>query len=146
MQKEFLKEHFLLSIKPEYANKIVDGLKLVELRRRFPEKDFSGSCIIIYSSSPDKAVIGYAEIDNVTKLSITDLWKKHKNNSYIEYKNFRKYFSGAQEGFAISFKKVKKFSKPLSMEDLKKKFQLSPPQSYRYVTEDVFKELIHVTD
>jgi len=146
MQRKFLKEYFLLSIKPEYANKIVDGLKSVELRRRFPEKDFSGSYVIIYSSSPDKAVIGYAEIDNVTKLSISELWKKHKNNSYIDYKKFRKYFSGVQEGFAISFKKVEKFSKPLSMKDLEKNFKLSPPQSYRYVTEDFFKELIHATN
>jgi predicted transcriptional regulator len=32
-----------LSIKPEYATKIVDGLKKVELRRRFPYGTVTGA-------------------------------------------------------------------------------------------------------
>jgi predicted transcriptional regulator len=130
------KNHILISIKPKYANKIVDGLKLVELRRKFPMK--KDCYLVIYSSSPDKAIIGYTQIQSVAKLPVKDLWEKHKNHSYITEKDFYKYFEGTEKGFAISFKIVKKLFNSLNLQDL----GIKPPQSYRYITDDIFQKII----
>ena len=50
----------LLSIKPEYANKIFDGQKHYEYRKRIPKKEVSK--IVVYSSAPEQAVIGEFEV------------------------------------------------------------------------------------
>ena len=60
----------LLSVKPQYANLIVDGIKSVELRRKFPTDLRQGTRCLIYSSSPTQKVIGECKIETVTKLSI----------------------------------------------------------------------------
>lgn len=51
----------LLSIKPEYAEKILNGTKLFEFRKFFP-RDESVRKIIIYATSPVCMVIGEFEI------------------------------------------------------------------------------------
>lgn len=46
----------LLSIKPEYAHKILEGTKKYEFRKHLPKKKIEK--IIIYSTAPDGSVIG----------------------------------------------------------------------------------------
>jgi predicted transcriptional regulator len=41
--------------KVQYAAKILDGEKTVELRRRFPDSGSVGATLFIYSSSPIRA-------------------------------------------------------------------------------------------
>ena len=54
----------LISIKPKYAKKVLNGEKLVEIRRKFTKK-WKDSRISLYSYSPVQALIGEATIDNV---------------------------------------------------------------------------------
>ena len=56
----------LLSIKPEYANKIFDGQKHYEYRKRIPKKEVSK--IVVYSSAPEQAVIGEIEVIKTLKM------------------------------------------------------------------------------
>ena len=44
----------LMSVKLQYANLLVDGVKSIELRRKFPEFISSGTKCLIYSTSPEK--------------------------------------------------------------------------------------------
>lgn len=46
----------LMSIRPGYAEKILAGLKQYELRKRFGIR--TGDRIILYASTPIKAVVG----------------------------------------------------------------------------------------
>jgi predicted transcriptional regulator len=55
---DLFRHDFVLSIKPEYATKIVEGLKKVELRRRFPYGTVTGARLYIYATVPIQAVIG----------------------------------------------------------------------------------------
>ena len=63
-----IKRDVLMSIRPQYASKILDGRKTVELRRKFPEVGAIGATVLIYSSSPVKAIVGTARIKKVAKL------------------------------------------------------------------------------
>ena len=82
----------LLSIKPEYANKIFDGQKHYEYRKRIPKKEVSK--IVVYSSAPEQAVIGEVEVVKTLKMKPTPLWNSTKANAGISRSKYRKYFSG----------------------------------------------------
>ena len=71
----------LLSIKPEYANKIFDGQKHYEYRKRIPKKEVSK--IVVYSSAPEQAVIGEVEVVKTLKMKPTPLWNSTKANAGI---------------------------------------------------------------
>ena len=119
----------LMSIKPEFANKIFDGTKEFEFRRAiFKNPDIKS--IIVYASSPVQKVIGEFEIDNIITSDIESLWKQTSQKSGISRLYFIQYFGGKELGHAIKIKKTHKYKKPLC---LKEDFNLLPPQSFCYV-------------
>jgi predicted transcriptional regulator len=119
----------LLSIKPEFANKIFNGTKKFEFRRViFKSKDIK--TIIVYASSPVQKVIGEFEIEEILNEDLNILWEKTKDFAGIPEQFFFQYFSKKDKGFAIRIKKTKKYKIPLSIQ---KDFKLSPPQSFAYV-------------
>lgn len=68
-------KNVIISIKPEYALKIISGEKTIEPRRKFPTDDIEDGIALIYASSPIQEIIGYAVIAKVKRLSINQLWK-----------------------------------------------------------------------
>ena len=92
---------FLVSVRPQYAAKILGGEKTVELRRRFPDSGSIGATLFIYSSSPIRALVGRVKIKDVQKLSVSEIWKEHSEAACISKKDFYRYFSGVKFGFAI---------------------------------------------
>ncbi|MCG8317099.1 MAG: ASCH domain-containing protein [Pseudomonadales bacterium] len=135
---ELLEQHVLMSIKPEYANKILSGEKSVELRRFFPADIAENSLLFIYSSSPDKAIIGFVRIKNVHKLPVMDIWRKYRDQACIDYKKFRSYFSGKKEGYVLSVSQPTKFERPIEREEIESRHRFYPPQSYKYLTQDLY--------
>jgi predicted transcriptional regulator len=65
-----LQRDILVSIRPVFATKILEGQKSVELRRRFPIQAGAGCRLLIYSSRPVSAVVGFARIKTVLKLPV----------------------------------------------------------------------------
>ncbi|MBN2858466.1 MAG: ASCH domain-containing protein [Candidatus Delongbacteria bacterium] len=120
----------LLSIKPEYANKIFAGTKKYEFRRSI-FKNPNIKTIVVYSSSPVQKVIGEFEIETILKTNINDLWNLTEQGSGINKDFFFEYYKGRECGFAIKIKKTLRYEEPL---DLKKNFNLTPPQSFVYIT------------
>lgn len=119
----------ILSIKPEFANKIFNGSKKYEFRRSI-FKNPSVKKIIVYASSPIQKVIGEFEIDSILMDDLDSLWKRTKKHSGISKEFFFSYFSQKEIGYAIKIKKTKKYKTPLC---LRRDFRIIPPQSYAYV-------------
>lgn len=119
----------ILSIKPEFANKIFDGNKKFEFRRSI-FKNKKVSKVIVYASSPVSKVIGEFEIGEVLFKDLNSLWQETKEYSGITEKYFYDYFIGKENGFALEVKKVKKYKEELCIE---KSFGKRPPQSFAYV-------------
>jgi predicted transcriptional regulator len=126
----------LVSIRPQYASKILEGEKTVELRRKFPEVGAIGVTAFIYSSSPVRAIVGYARIKDVLKLPVSKIWREHGAAACISKVEFDAYFSGLKDGFAIVFESVQPLKKLFKAADLEAQFGIVPPQSYRYVGGD----------
>lgn len=120
----------VLSIKPEFANKIFDGSKKFEFRRSiFKNKEVK--CIVVYASAPISKVIGEFDIDVVLRKDLETLWDETKEHSGIDKVFYDKYFTGKDSGYAIKVKRVKRYKEPLC---LKEKYGLHPPQSFVYLT------------
>lgn len=122
----------VLSVRPTYSLKIMKGNKTVELRRRFPLSVKKGTIAYIYSTAPVKALVGSAEIDEVLKLPVAEIWSKFSDMAQINRENFNKYFFGLDHGFALKFQNVRSFGRSIELSELRKRFGFEPPQSFIY--------------
>jgi predicted transcriptional regulator/DNA-binding XRE family transcriptional regulator len=122
----------ILSIKPEYSSKIIQGMKTVELRRRFPINVPKGTIAYIYSTTPDKALVGWAKIADVDKVSVKTIWARYAAEACIKRKDFDLYFSGLQNGYVLKFEEAHPFERELELTELKEKYGFRPPQSFLY--------------
>lgn len=131
----------VLSIRPKFSSRIMSGEKTVELRRRFPASAPKGTIAYIYSTSPERAMVGVAEISSVKKLAIEEIWRRYEDVAFIERPEFDRYFEGLDEGFALEFANVKTFKNPMGLVDLRERFGFEPPQSFLYAKRDLRKAL-----
>ena len=119
----------LMSIKPEFANKIFDGSKKFEFRRAI-FKNRLVKKVIVYASSPVQKVIGEFEIDHILDYDIETLWQETSQDSGISREVCEQYFFDKEQGYAIKIKSTRKYRTPLC---IKKDFNATPPQSFMYV-------------
>ena len=119
----------ILSIKPEFANKIFNGTKKFEFRRTlFKNKEIK--MIIVYASAPISKVIGEFESDRIFHEELELLWNQTSKFSGITEDYYMQYFNGKENGYAIEVKNPKKYKTELC---IKESFGLHPPQSFAYL-------------
>lgn len=128
------KRDVVLSVRPPYSDKIFEGKKTVELRRRFPVAAPRGTIAYIYSTSPIRAMMGSTEIESVIKLPVGEIWKKFGRTAQITKSDFDDYFAGLKEGFALKIANARPFSRPIDLTELRDRFGFEPPQSFLYAT------------
>lgn len=131
----------VLSIRPRYTSRILAGEKTVELRRRFPVSAPKGTIVYIYSTSPERAMVGLAEIASVQKLELEEIWRRYAGAAQIERAEFDSYFEGLDQGLALELESVRPFETPLSLFELRERFGFEPPQSFLYAKKDLRKAL-----
>jgi len=120
----------LLSIKPQFADKIFSGEKKFEFRRTiFKNKDIKK--ILVYASAPVQKVIGEFEIDEIVCQDIQTLWSMTGEHAGISEEYFNAYFTGKEQGFAIKIKNLRKFK---TAQCIRKDYNAFPPQSFIYIT------------
>lgn len=133
----------LLSIKPEYVEKIQKGIKRYEFRKlRFrPIKD--SEKVFIYSSSPVKRIIGSFRIEEVVEDHPAKLWEQFKEKAGIGEKEFFKYFENEENGLAISIEKLEVFKKPVDPKKIEENFV--PPQAFKYIDEGFLNKILELS-
>lgn len=125
----------LISVKPEHAKKIFAGNKTVELRRVRP-KISNGDTVLVYVSSPTKALVGAFEVDRVIDTNPEELWQEVAANAGITLDEFNLYYTGTERAFGILIKKAWNFDVPLTLQNLRSKCKnFHPPQSYKYISD-----------
>ena len=120
----------LLSIKPEYADKIFMGEKKYEFRRAI-FKNQKVTHIVVYASSPVRKVIGEFEVLDIIHDDVRALWEKTQSLAGISKRKFFDYFSDRDEGYAIKIGEIHKYQHSLSPEE---EYGLAPPQSFVYLS------------
>lgn len=118
----------LLSIKPKYAKVILQGEKEYEFRKKRCRDDITK--IVFYSSSPQKQVVGEAEIEEIIEGSPTRIWEIAKHAAGITRKAFYDYYRGRHTAVAYKLKNVVVYEEPKELSD----YGIShAPQSYVYL-------------
>jgi len=126
----------ILSIQPKHADKIFSGVKTVQLRRRRPKRLAKGTLVLVYVSHPTKSLAGAFKVVRVVEKPLTELWNLVRKRAAISYQEFKQYYAGVATGTAIYFHKVRSFSEPVLLGDLRRElFNFLPPQAFRYAKE-----------
>ena len=133
----------VLSIRPTYMARILDGRKTIELRRRFPTDMPPDALVLLYSTSPVQAIVGSAHLETVTQCPVRRLWREFGTEAAVTRAEFDAYFDGRESGCALRLSDVQAFSSPLHLTDLTREFEFSPPQSYCYWKEPLARLAAH---
>lgn len=121
----------ILSIKPEYADRILSGEKRYEFRKRiFKRKDVD--TIVIYSTSPCCRIVGEASIGEILRSSPEEIWERTKERGGIAEDKFMTYFEGRETAYAIHIESVNRFEEPRTLADYAPQVKAAP-QSFVYV-------------
>jgi predicted transcriptional regulator len=129
-----------LSIKPRYVRKILNGDKLVELRKQKPRSN-AGDWIAIYESSPTMALVAVAQVAEVNVLPPKRLWRSVQSTAGITKAEFDNYFNNCENAVGIVLQAVTELPAPVSLNDLRERWpNFHPPQGFRYLgkTESCF--------
>ncbi len=128
----------LLSIKPKYVEKIANGEKQYEFRKKiFRNKNVKEA--FIYSTAPTKKIIGKFDIGTIIEDDPIALWAELQEVSGVNEKEFFEYFRNLDKGFAIGIEKLNIFAEPIEPNEIINDF--SPPQSFCYVNTKISDKL-----
>lgn len=127
----------LLSIKPEYVDRILSGEKKFEFRRRiFKRPDID--TIVIYATLPVGKVVAEVGIAGVMESTPEDIWERTHEEGGISEARFMDYFRGRDMAYAIRLGSVRVFDDPLPLPDYAPGVARAP-QSFAYISDsDVF--------
>jgi predicted transcriptional regulator len=126
----------LMSIRPEFAAKILSGRKTFELRRVRPRIS-AGETILVYASYPVQAILGEFVVSNVIEASPSRLWAITRHRSGLTRRQFREYFQGAHTAYGIEVREVTRLERPVALDKIRHTWPgFRPPQSYMYLSEE----------
>ncbi len=133
----------LLSVKPEYANKIVEGNKKYEFRRSILKRNDIEK-VYIYSTSPIRKIIAVFEIEQILKDSPERIWKLCQKYGGISKEDFFAYFKNSDSAYAIKICNVVSFQEPIDPYNIIEDFK--PPQSFYYLPLDFLHNKLAAID
>ena len=119
----------MLSINPEYAERILAGLKKYEFRKRLANKTVDK--IIIYSTFPIMKVVGEVKVIKIISSSPSALWEQTKKSAGISRDKYRQYFKGCKVAYAYQLGEVIQYDPPKQLSEFNVDL---PPQSFIYLS------------
>lgn len=123
----------LMSIHPQYADRILDGTKRVEFRKRPVAADVTH--VLVYATAPVSAVVGAFTVHDQHTASPQMLWRQFRQVAGISWSDFRDYYAGRSAGTGIAVGDVMHAPQPLC---LRRDVGVQhPPQSFQYLRPDV---------
>ena len=120
----------LLSINPNYVEKILNGTKIYEFRKRVCKRNVDK--ILIYATNPIMKIVGEAEVEDVLIDVPEIIWKKTEGKSGIDKVFFNRYYKDRELAVAYKLKNVKRYRTP---KELKEYGIRRAPQSFQYIEE-----------
>ena len=118
----------LMSIKPEFAARILSGEKRVEFRKQAFRAKVSH--VVIYSTTPVAAIVGVCEVESVFVDTPSTVWRKFATVGGIARAGFAAYYTNRRRAVAITVAKPVRFRSPVQLSSIGER---RPPQSFRYM-------------
>lgn len=129
-----MSKFLFISVKPEYADKIINHQKTIELRKNLPNVN-NGDYVIIYATVPIKTVVGFAKIKQIIRTNPKQMWSENSDRLGISKEEFEKYYANSEISVGIEINSVTKLNVGFSLQEIKKFIpKFSPPQTYKYLS------------
>ena len=121
----------IISIKPEYVTKILNGEKRFEFRRKvFKRADVD--TLVVYASAPVQRVVAEVRIAEILTSTPQELWERTHKHGGIGKVQYMNYFHDTDTAHAIALGAVNEFPEPMRLSDYAPMLT-RPPQSYAYM-------------
>jgi type I restriction enzyme S subunit len=120
----------IISIKPEFVDKIISGEKKYEFRKTIWKKEKNIQRITIYSSSPVRKIVGFFIIEKILKGTPEAIWLHCQEYAGISEEKFFNYFNDIELAYAIKIGRLEIFKKPLDPKEMVQNFKA--PQNFMY--------------
>lgn len=127
--KPYEHQNVLMSIKPQYAEAIAKGKKIIEFRKKPIAK--SVKRVYVYATSPIKRIIGYFDIENIVCDTPSSLWNSFSEYGCIPRNKYDEYYNGKDCAYGILIKQFHAFDEYKDPKILYDTFRA--PQSFRYI-------------
>ena len=122
----------LISINPKFSRKILNGTKKVEFRKKtLPQPP--GTRMWIYSTDPDKGIVGFGFLNKTIPGTPENIWEKYADISGMNKNDFFAYYKGTNIAYAHEIIGVKELRKKITLIEMREancNFQ-NPPQSFQ---------------
>ncbi len=123
----------LLSVRPRFAHALLRGTKTVEIRRRFPDVP-ADTTVVIYSSTPDKAVLGTMRSAGLVRSTPAQIWRDYSTVMELTRAQLTDYLKGASECSVLKLERPLLWERPVPLIRLRQILSLEPAQSFRYLS------------
>jgi predicted transcriptional regulator len=121
----------LISLHPKHCDKVVAGVKTVELRRRKP-KVSPGTRVWIYTKRPRACIDAVAIIESIHGGSHNELWQQFGDRIAISRPDFNEYLAGANGACAIVLRSAHSLKRAIGLEEIRQEIQsFHPPQFFK---------------
>lgn len=125
----------LMSIKPNYAERIYKGIKKFEYRKR-EIRTTMPLRIVLYESWPICGVTGEIKVDKVIRGTPEEIWNKTNEWGGISKESFNRYYKNASISMAYQIKSFRKYKRTKAFSDYKTEKGENvkkPPLGYIYI-------------
>lgn len=132
----------LLSVRSPYVERLLDGLKTVELRRRWLVPD--GSTVLLYAAGNRRELVGSFTAAATEVGTPATIWRRVGRAASVSREEFDRYFDGAPRAVAIHVEAVRCLQEPVALAELRRRLpSFRAPQSYRYLQQDEVNGLLN---
>lgn len=130
----------LISIHPNYVEKILSGEKRLEFRRSWAASQVD--YLVVYATSPVQQIVSVIQMGQVFRGSKSRLWELARSKGGgISRRKLFKYMEGKNEGVALELSRVLKIAEGINPRIFFGN-EFHPPQSFRYLTQSEFAKLV----
>lgn len=121
----------LLSMQADYATRVFESKKRIEIRRRFSTK-WKGCKAAVYGSRPVSALMGEVTIADIIAGPPAAIWEKFGEEVGCSYEEFRNYVGDSKEIYALALSNVTPYIAPVDLHQVSHLISrdLTPPQSF----------------
>lgn len=129
-------ESIVISLEPRFAEMILSGEKIYELRRRSMRLD-RGTIIWLYAKRPVAAIVGYAVLSSIHRGSPTTIWKRVCSEAGISRREYRRYFLGSDKAYALELASHVRLENSMSLGEIRAvEPSFHPPQFFKRIAPD----------
>ena len=136
-------EVVLLSVRSPHVDRLLDGSKIVEFRRK-PIRVSPGATVLLYAAGKHRALVGSFTAGVLDSGSPTAIWRRHHHNGGISRREFWSYFAGGDVAYALPVETVRHLDEPIVLPELRRRWRtFSAPQTHRRIKADELHHLLN---